>query len=256
MSALSALVLAGSRGGIDPVAQYAGVTHKALIPLGGATLLERVMGALKAAGATRIAVCSNDHAVAQLAAQRGAETSPAQSSLSASVRAGIELLGAPVLITTSDHALLQADWIKQFVDDAPAESDICVLLARRDVVEAAAPSTQRTYLKFADGQWSGCNLFLIRTPRALSAIDLWRKVEADRKKPWRIVRLLGPATLQRYILGRLTLADAVARMGRLSGIDAAVVASKFGLAAVDVDKPADLDLVRTLVSEPSPPNGP
>lgn len=248
MSALNALVLAGSRGGVDPVAAYAGVSHKALIELGGRTLLARVLGALKGAGIDEVAVSASDPAVTALAAGQGARVLPAEAGPSLSVARGLEALGAPLLVTTSDHALLQADWVTRFVADAPAEADICVLLARREVVEAAAPGTQRTYLRFADGEWSGCNLFLIRTGKAKAAIDLWRRVEADRKRPWRVVRLLGPTTLLRYLAGRLTLAEALARLGRLSGVTAAAVASPFGLAAVDVDKPGDLDLVRTLVA--------
>lgn len=55
-----ALVLAGSRGGVDPVAEYAGVSQKGLIVLGGQTLLHRVLAALDQAGAARIAVSTND----------------------------------------------------------------------------------------------------------------------------------------------------------------------------------------------------
>jgi hypothetical protein len=150
-------------------------------------------------------------------------------------------------VTTSDHALLAPEWIVRFLADAPEAADVCVLLARREVVEAAAPGTRRTYLKFADGDWSGCNLFLLRNARALAVIELWRSIEADRKRPWRIVRKLGPATLIRYLAGRLTLADALARLSRLCGAQIMAVPSPFGLAAIDVDKPADLDLVRALV---------
>jgi hypothetical protein len=138
--------------------------------------------------------------------------------------------------------------VTRFVADTPAWADISALLARREVVEAAAPGTRRTYLKFADGDWSGCNLFFARTPQALAAIELWRSLEADRKTPWRIVRRLGPLTLARYLAGRLTLGEALARLSRLCGAQAAAVASPFGLAAVDVDKPADLDLVRALAA--------
>ena len=45
----------------------------------------------------------------------------------------------------------------------------------------------------------------------------------------------------------LTLDDAVQRLGRKAGVEAAAVRTPYGLAAVDVDKPADLDLVRRLV---------
>ena len=108
----------------------------------------------------------------------------------------------------------------------------------------------RTYLSFADGGWSGCNLFQFATPRAIAAVELWRRVEADRKRPWRIVRRLGIGLLIRYALGRLTLGEAIAHLGRKAGLDAAAIPCPYGLAAVDVDKPADLDLVRAIVADP------
>ena len=242
-----ALILAGSRGGVDPVAAYGGASHKALILLEGQTLLARVAQALRDAGATRIAVSVSDDAVRAHASELGLTVLTAATGPSLSVRDGIAALGTPLLVTTADHALLRPAWITRFLHDAPPAADVAALLARRDVIEAAAPGTRRTYLRFADGAWSGCNVFHFATPRSIAALDLWAQVEADRKRPWRIVRRLGIGTLLRYLSGRLTLVEAIAHLGRLAGLDAAAVTSPFGLAAVDVDKPADLDLVRTLV---------
>lgn len=243
----NALVLAGSRGGVDPLADYAGVTDKALIRIGGATMLERVVVALRAAGAARIAVSANAPAVRAEALRLGAEPVDAAAGPSLSTLQGLREFGAPLLVTTADHALLRPEWITDFLGDAPADADVAALLARRDVIERDAPPTRRTYLRFADGGWSGCNLFLLRTPAAEAAVGLWMSVERDRKRPWRIVRRLGSGTLLRYVTGRLTLDAALGRLGALVGVRAAAVAARHGLAAVDVDKPADLDLVRGLV---------
>jgi GTP:adenosylcobinamide-phosphate guanylyltransferase len=248
MSGFRALILAGSRGGVDPLAAYSGVAHKTLIVLEGETLLARVARALTEAGASEIAVSVSDEAVATYARSLGLRVLNAAAGPSLSVRQGIEALGTPLLVTTADHALLQPEWITRFRADTPAGADVAALLARQDVIEAAAPGTKRTYLRFADGAWSGCNLFQFTSARSVAALDLWAQVEADRKRPWRIVRRLGMGTLLRYLLGRLTLVQAVAHLGRLAGLDAAAVASPFGLAAVDVDKPEDLDLVRRLVT--------
>jgi molybdopterin-guanine dinucleotide biosynthesis protein A len=246
VTGFTALVLAGSRGGTDPVAEYAGVSHKGLIVLGGETLLARVLNALKGAGAGRIAVSANDKA---LAAQLGADVEQiaATASPSNSVLKAAMALGTPLLVTTVDHALLQPEWVRQFIDGSPADADITVLMAPEAVVQAAAPQTQRTYLKFRDGRYSACNLFLLRTPRALSAVELWRRVESYRKQPWRIALLMGPRMLLSYALGLLTLDGAVALIGRKAGVKAAAVRTPYGLAAVDVDKPSDLDLVRGIV---------
>lgn len=251
MSGFTALVLAGSRGGVDPVAAYAGVSHKGLIELGGQTLLRRVLQALDAAGAARICVSSNDPAIAaELARIRlhaTVERIDAADGPSLSVAQAAEALGTPLLVTTVDHALLEPAWVRQFIRHVPEGADIAVLLAPEALVREAAPTTQRTYLAFRDGRFSGCNLFLLKTPRALAAIQLWRRVEAFRKQPWRIALILGPATLVAYALKLLTLDGAVRALGRKAGVIAAAVRSDYGLAAVDVDKPADLDLVRSLV---------
>lgn len=244
----AALVLAGSRPGApDPVALAEGVAHKALVAIAGEPMLARVVAALRAAGIARIAVSANHPEVIALAQALDCEVLPTGTGPSASVAVGIEALGAPLLVTTADHALLRAEWVEQFMRDTPAEADVAVLLARREAVEAAVPGSKRTYLRFADGHWSGCNLFLLRNERALAAIRLWRTIEADRKRPWRIVRRLGPLALARYLMGRMTLAEALERLGRLCGARVAAVESPFGLAAVDVDKPEDVDLVRGIV---------
>ena len=52
----TALVLAGSRGGDDPLARHAGVSDKALIEFNGETMLTRVVAALREAGAGRRSV--------------------------------------------------------------------------------------------------------------------------------------------------------------------------------------------------------
>lgn len=241
-----ALILAGSRGGPDPVALHAGVSDKALAVVGGRTMLARVVEAVRAAGADRIMVAASSSAVAHAATTLGVEVLQASAGPSASTAAGLAQLEAPLLVTTADHALLESGWITRFIADVPAGTDVAVLLARRDVIERDVPGTQRTYLRFADGAWSGCNLFLLQTPAAARAVTLWQGVERNRKRPWRIVRRLGPGLLLRYLIGRLTLDAALRRIGETAQVRAAMVASPFGRAAVDVDKPEDLALVRAL----------
>ena len=245
----SALILAGSRPGApDPVALAEGAAHKALVDVGGMPMLARVVGALRAAGVETIGVSANEPAVVALAKAMGCKVLAPADGPSASVAAGLRELGTPLLVTTADHALLQPDWVRDFLSDTPSGADVAILLARRNDVEAALPGSKRTYLRLDDGGWSGCNLFLLATPRSEAAIATWSAVEADRKRPWRIAARLGLGTLWRYALGRLAMADAIAGLGRRIGIIAAAVPARDGLAAVDVDKPSDLAQVRALVA--------
>jgi GTP:adenosylcobinamide-phosphate guanylyltransferase len=247
----TAVILAGSRpGSSDPVATAEGVAHKVLATVGGETLLARVVAALRDTRIATIAVSANDPAVEAEARRLGVVLLPTARGPSESVALAFERFGPPLLVTTGDHPLLQGDWVEELVARTPPSADVAVMLARRDRVEAAVPDTRRTWLTFADGQWSGCNLFLLASPAAANAIAAWRQVEADRKRPWRIARRLGIGTLWSYWRGKLTLAEALARLGHALGVTAALVPAIDGRAAVDVDKPEDLALVRRLAGEP------
>ena len=136
-------------------------------------MLAHVVATLKAAGAARIAVSASSPEVAAHAAALGVETLTAAAGPSLSTRQGLDALGPPLLVTTADHALLRPEWILDFLLQAETGGDVVALLARRDAIEAAVPETRRTYLRFADGDWSGCNLFYLATPAAAAAIELW-----------------------------------------------------------------------------------
>ena len=255
MTPLTALVLAGTRSGGDPLAAHAGVSHKALIDVGGRTMIERVVTALAAVPqVTRIVIAiERPELLRDLPELQPAtlgkplSTMDTASGPSATVASALASLGVPLLVTTADHALLQTAWLTEFLAACPADADVSAALAGRAAVEAAAPHTRRTWLRFADGDYSGCNLFLMSRPAAAGVIELWRELEQHRKEPLRMMQRLGWMFALRYRLGRLSLSAATARLGALAGgARLAIVTLRDGQSAIDVDKPADLDLVREL----------
>ena len=253
MNGFTALVLAGSRGPADPVAVAAGVSHKAMAEVGGEPMVLRVARALAAAGAARIVIQIEDVGVIEALAGLktlgcAVEAIPAAESPSLSVRAALGKLGTPLLVTTADHALLRPEWVTWFLEHLPEGADIAAAGAAADVVTAAAPETKRTFLRFADISLSGCNLFWLATPRAEGAVVAWRRFEAHRKQPLKLAQMLGPGALLAYATGALTLEGALKRLGKLAGVRAGLVRMPFGEAAIDVDKPSDLDLARRLAA--------
>ena len=78
------------------------------------------------------------------------------------------------------------------------------------VIRATYPEAKRTYLRFADAAYSGANLYALLAPASRQAVAFWRRVERERKRPWRLVRAFGLRPLLSYLLGRLTLDDAMA----------------------------------------------
>lgn len=250
MSGITALILAGSRqGAADPMAVAAGVSHKALLPVAGRPMILRVVEALRASGRIgKIAISiESEAALAGLAGELGDVTIlKSAAGPSQSVGEALDLLKAPLLVTTADHALLRPEWINQFIDDQPTGCDVSIGVARKETILAALPDTRRTYLKFSDGAVSGCNLFFLRTPDARRAIALWQKIEALRKQPVRMVGAFGTWALLRFITGTLTKTAALRHIGRKTSLTVGAVEMSDGLAAVDVDKPQDLELVERI----------
>ncbi len=254
----TALIMAGSRPGGDPMARAAGVSHKCLLPVEGTPMIRRVVAALLAApriGRVLISIDAPELLEGlfsgpesdRIGLVRSAET-PSLSALAA-VEAAADAGGAaPMLITTADHPLLEPALIERFCREAEASgADIVAGLAPEGVIQSAFPESRRTYLRFRDGRFSGCNLFALLRPEGTKAIRLWRRVERDRKRPWRIAWALGLPMLLGYLTGRLTLDTALARLSRLAGARAGVVVLPVAEAAVDVDKPEDLVLVEAIL---------
>ena len=259
-AAVQAVVLAGSRPSGDPVARHAGVSHKALVPVGGRPMVARVVDALnRCTRVGRIAVVIEDPAVLRTVpgidalidqgAVIGVE-SAATPSLSAAK--AVTALGDdyPILLTTADHAMLTTDMVDLFLDlSAATDADVIAALAAKETITAAYPGTVRTYLRFRDGRYSGCNLFFLATPASRNALTFWRRVEENRKSPWRIAGAIGLGSVLFYVLGALTLNGALARLSRAMEATGAAVIMPVAEAAIDVDKPADLDLVEGIVGK-------
>ena len=125
-------------------------------------------------------------------------------------------------------------------------------VATEETVRRDVPNTRRTYIRLADMAFSGCNMFLFRTPISAKVATLWREVEKNRKHPLRIAWTLGPLVLLRALTGRLTRQALYARIDALTGAWAELVPLSDGRAAVDVDKPADMVLAESLAANLPP----
>jgi hypothetical protein len=161
--------------------------------------------------------------------------------------------GQPVLLTTADHALLSPAIVDHFLEQALAsDCDFVVGVARLDTVQARYPDTRRTAIRLRGGPYCGCNLFAFTSGRGRELATFWRRVEQERKRPWRVIAgALGPAATLRYLLGRLTLEQALAQLSRKLGVKIGAVVLPFAEAAIDVDSRADLDLVERILAQRS-----
>jgi GTP:adenosylcobinamide-phosphate guanylyltransferase len=255
--AYAALVLAGRRGGGDPLDGTFGARHPALTPVADVPMLLRVVRALEQARMVEGLAVSIDEtdaldSLAALSDRRARGTLHYHTSLSSPSRSVRDALGdcvtLPALVTTADHALLTPEIVDHFLHSADAhETDVAIGLVPETVVRSAYPSTTRTYLRFRDGGYSGANLFAFRTPQAHRASEFWVSAEQFRKRPWRLASVFGPGALLAFAFRRLTLDEALERASRVIGCRVRAIVLPFAEAAIDVDRPSDVALATQIL---------
>lgn len=257
--AVTALLLAGSRPGADPLAAHFGVASKALVPLGGEAMLSRVarllvghpgIARLIILGQQGIGLASHPD-TAWLADHPAVRFESGGSSVSAAIADVLERHpdSYPFLVTTADHALLDAAILDAFLAPALASgADVAFGVVERRVLEARYPGNRRTWLRFRGGSYSGANLFLFASPRAARALAVWRTVEQQRKKGRAIVAAFGPLMLAGVGLRLWSFSAALQRAGRRLGVTAAAIELPIAEACIDVDKLEDHALAEEILA--------
>ena len=254
----TAIVLAGGRGPDDPMAKAYGVSHKCVLPVNGVPMLRRVVDALqKSQSIASIAISIESPAIVREAlAEKVSGIAVISSETSAPLSAIVAIRknsAFPVLITTADHALLTPEMVDYFCEHAGRNgADFSAGLARAEVILKTYPQSIRTFFKFKQDRVSGCNIFDVHTGKGLRILEQWQYLEAVRKNPWRLVAAFGPLALMRFLLGTMSLDDVFALVSKRLGLIARPILMPFAEAAIDVDKPADLDLAETILRSRTP----
>ena len=256
----TAIILAADRETHNPVAAAAGVRCKSMAPVGGTPMLFRVIEALASSGHVHNqtlcgpprSIMDQEPALKEYIASRRVSWQENQATPSLSAFHAMASLpeDVPLLLTTSDHALLSPRIVDHFCDEAcKAECDVVTAVVRHETVTAAYPHTRRTAYKFRDGAYCSCNLFAFLTPRSRQVPNFWRQVEQQRKNPLRVINILGWMTVIRYLLRSLSLSEVLNRLSRKLGCTAGVVVLPYPEAAIDVDSAEDWRYVQQIAAK-------
>lgn len=250
MSKVDSIILAGAPAGPE-LADDPSIS-RAMVRVGAKTMVQRVVDALRSANCRGRVI-----AIGEVSADRIDDVIPPGPDLVTNIRLGIESLetSEPVLIVSSDIPLLTAEAVDDFVARAlPLEVDLAYPIVAKRHCEARYPELKRTYLKTADGVFTGGNLMLVRPS---FVFDHWQEIAgayAARKHILQLARMIGLGVLLRVAAAQVipsllrvsTLEHAVARM---LGANVAVVVSDHPEIGEDVDKPSDLEAVRRILGD-------
>jgi GTP:adenosylcobinamide-phosphate guanylyltransferase len=248
---VTAIVLAGSRPGIDTFAEAHGTDLKALIPVGGQPMVKRPVDALlssRGVGTIYVLAQQPDRISAVLPPHPRISVEQSGATIAATLEAfcfdpSVEW---PILVTTADHALLTPAMVEDFLAKSNG-ADLTIGLVTRESLLKRLPLAKRTWFRFRGGAYSGANLFLLGSPKVRSALELWRSNEQDRKKAWRMLFTLGLTGFLGAVLHLRTLQQTLDRVGRKLSLSIKAVELSDPLAAVDVDKPADHELATAIL---------
>ncbi len=251
----TAILLAGQRPGIDPLAAHFGTQWKALVQVDGESMLSRVARTLLDSPSIDrvVVVAQRPEALlvgdaAWLTDESRVSTAVSTSGIAVSVAAlaGTRQAPWPVLVTTADHPLLTPAMIEAAVAGLDG-ADVGVGVVSSHILLAAYPGNRRTWLKFAGGHWTGANLFALGSERARAPLLAWSEVERDRKKALRLIWHFGPLLALRAATRTITLAAALAGAGRKLGAAVKPIDLPFAEAGIDVDKPSDHALAEQIL---------
>lgn len=255
VGAWTAIILAGSRPGTDPLAAHFGLGMKSLVRIDGEAMVSRVAKTLLAVPEIgRVVVLAQDvdglRASPDLGWERGEPRLSCARSGAGISRSILDFArdagrAYPLLVTTADNVLLTPAIAGAFLGGA--EGDVSIGLVSRATLVARYPQSVRSWMRFRGGAYTGANLFALRSAAVRPALELWHAVEQDRKKLLRIAARFGPRLLARVATRSITLDDAIARAGARLGIDARAVVLDHAEAGIDVDKLSDFALAEAVL---------
>lgn len=251
---MAALVLAASRRGRDdPVARLQQKSHKCLVEVDGMTMIERVVRALRDSGCIRRLLISVENeavlrgvpACRQWLEDGSVEVVPSADNMAESV---LRLAGdidhlLPLMVTTADNALHTPAVIRDFATAfAAGDGDVAAAVTPEATVLAEYPDGGFGFFRFRDGGYSFCNLYGIRSAKALDAARIFRSGGQFRKRPWRILTVFGALNLVLYRLRLITLRGCFRRISRKLGLDIEAIVLPYAFGPIDVDDARTLEI--------------
>lgn len=255
------LILAGQRDEKpDVLAKIHGLTHKAMIKVGGEALIGHVLRAINAAlPHSKIIVSienwpaiAGEPTVARLHKAGRLEHLRSHASLYGSIMLAAAEKHFPMLITTADNALLTPEAVLAVVDAGQKHDAAIVGLTRREAIERAHSGGKGRYYEFADGAFSNCNLFWIGSRETLKAAEAFREGGQFLKIKGRLLRTFGLANLLLYRLRVMTLEQMFARASRRLGSEVVPLVLSDGRLAIDVDDVRSLQMVEDIMAANQP----
>jgi molybdopterin-guanine dinucleotide biosynthesis protein A len=236
---VSAVVLAG---GNDDLSKETGVLSKALVPIQGKPMAYHILRALRQSDSVTFIsyVGQGDSSFTSLtdALLPAGETMAATLALGAGA-ALAKHPEQPLLILSADVPWLTPSAVDALVQKTP-DVDLIYPIIPKEVSERQFPGQKRTYIKIAEGKFTGGNVIIISVkmlPKLLKVLD---QLHAARKNPLALARLFGVDIIFKLLLSRVTIPELEQRAKKILGAELKAWISDDASLGADVDKASHL----------------
>ncbi|MBV8374682.1 MAG: NTP transferase domain-containing protein [Candidatus Eremiobacteraeota bacterium] len=236
---MKAVVTAGGRITGD-YAREAGTTVKALVRVHGVSMLDRIIDALRGAGAERIAVVGGGEVRAACAGRVEQIVDAAPGGVENLVKA-LRVWrddGEPLVYATSDMPYVDAGAVTDFLSRVPA-GHVALPLAEHDAFHQRFPGAPPCGILLAGERVVNGDVFFVPPGLVERVEGVASRFFAARKYPWRMAGLVNPRMLIRFLFRRLAIAHLEAHAQRALGVPASAIRHCKPELAFDADTVAD-----------------
>ena len=249
---MDAIVIAG---GIprpeDPLYTYSHGDSKALIDVAGKPMVQWVLDALGNAKQVDNVIIIGLSPKSGITCKRPIYYVSNQGRMLANIVAGVDKAlelnkrNKYVLVVSSDIPTLKSEMVDWLVKTCmETKDDLYYGVCPKDVMEARFPGSKRTYTHLKDMDVCGADINLTHVRMATEHLDMWESLIGSRKSPLKQAGIIGFGTLFALFTRRLTLEDAVKRVGDRIGIKGRAIVWPYAEPCMDIDKPSQLELLR------------
>lgn len=248
---MDALVLAGgSAKGLEAAGEAA---SKALVEINGKPMLAYILDALKGSdNINRITVTVPSSVRNISCLDQVDRVVNTDGDLAENFYAGLKGVDAndpnsksKILFVTADIPLLTSQAVDDFIMRCQEiDAGIYYPIISKALIDDKYPQVERTYMTIREGKFTGGNLFLFDRRVASRNKELLREVSSARKSVLKLVRILGPSFIIKFIFHWLTIRELENKISELVGARGVAVPTQYVEVSIDVDKMSDLEMVR------------
>lgn len=247
---VNSIILAGDS---KKVTVEEGVANKSLVYIQGKPMVAYVVDALREAKKVgKISVVGPVDELKPLLGDKVDFYFPDTESLFDNIRIGIVPFRSDhrILIITSDIPMIRGEMIDDFIRESEnCGADFCYPIVGKERNEEIFPGSKRTYVHLKEGTFTGGNAIYM-DPQVIDRCEEFsRKLIDFRKKPWKTGKLLGLKFLVMFFLGALSIPKIEDRFAEILGIRATAIICDHPEIGNDVDKPEDIEMVRSYLSD-------